>query len=90
MHGPPGHNTRPHARLPTSFLTMDAGITLQLNEALVLKLCGSLVCLAYFLICHLWVCLNQALEDVRSTGAGKIFMYCSLYFALYGTLNLNE
>ena len=36
----PGHNTRPYARLPPSFLSMDAWITSQLNVALIRKLLG--------------------------------------------------
>ena len=27
----------------------------QLNVALIYKLCGSLMCLAYFFVCHPWV-----------------------------------
>ena len=46
--GKPGHNTRPHARLPPNFLGMDARMTLQLNVTLIRKLRGSLMSLAYF------------------------------------------
>ena len=38
MPGHPGHSTRPHARLPPSFLDMDACTTSQLNVALIRKL----------------------------------------------------
>ena len=58
--------TQPHNRLPPSFLCMDAWMTSQLNVALNCKLHGSLMCLAYFLTCYLWVfvqpvdwCRNQ-------------------------------
>ena len=44
----PGHNTRPHARLPPRFLGMYAWMTSQLNVALIRKLRGALLCLAYF------------------------------------------
>ena len=47
MRGQPGHNTRLHVRLPPSFRGMDAWMTSKLNVALVCKLRGSLVCLAY-------------------------------------------
>ena len=46
MRGKPGQNTRPHARLPPSFLGMDAWMTSQLNVVLIHKLRGSLICLA--------------------------------------------
>ena len=49
------HNKRPHARLPPSFLGMDAWMTSQLNVALIHKLRASLMCLVYFLTYHLWV-----------------------------------
>ena len=48
MHGQPGHNKRPLARLPTSFLGMDAWRTLQINVTLICKLRGSFLCLADF------------------------------------------
>ena len=48
MCGQPGLNTRPHARLPSNFLAMDAWLTSQLKVALSRKLRGSLMCLAYF------------------------------------------
>ena len=47
MGGQPRHDTRPHARLQPIFLCMDAGMTSQLNVALIRKLHGSLMCLAY-------------------------------------------
>ena len=48
MCGQPGHNARPHAWSPTSFLGMDAWMTSKLNVALIRKLHGSLMRLAYF------------------------------------------
>ena len=44
-------------------------LTSQLNAALIRKLRGSLICMAYVLTCHPWCLYNQALADVRSTGA---------------------
>ena len=76
MRGQPEHNTRPHVRLPPSFLGMNAWMTSQLNVALIHKLRGSSICLAYFLTCYPWMLYNQALVDVRSTGAGIKCLYC--------------
>ena len=56
MRGQLGHWTRPHTRLPSSFLGMDAGMTSQLKVASICKLHGSLICLAYFLTSSLGVC----------------------------------
>ena len=39
-----GHNTRPHAQLQKSFVSMDIWITSKLNVVLTRKLRGSLVC----------------------------------------------
>ena len=77
MRGQPEQNTRPLSRLPSS---MDAWMNSQLNYiynvALILKLCKSLMCLSYF--CHVTngFLYNQALSDVRSTGAGIKCLYC--------------
>ena len=49
MREQPGHDTRPHARLPSSFLGIDAWMNSQLNAALIRKLRGSLMCVAYFI-----------------------------------------
>ena len=54
MHGQPGHNTLPHARLPPSY-PGTAWLTLQLNVTLIRMQRGSFVCLAYFLTYHVWV-----------------------------------
>ena len=51
-------------------------MTSQLNVTLIRKLRGSLVCLAYFLTCNSLVFFDQAMEDVRSTGAGIKCLYC--------------
>ena len=51
MRKQPRHNTRPHDRLPSSFLGMDRQ-TSHLNIALIRKIRGSLMCLAYFLTCY--------------------------------------
>ena len=47
MRGQLGHDKRPHVRSSSSFLGMDAWMTLQLNAALIRKLRRSLVCLTY-------------------------------------------
>ena len=52
MRGLPGHITQPHARLPPCFMGMGARMTSQLNVALMRKLRGPLMCLAYFLTCY--------------------------------------
>ena len=82
MFGQPGPKTRQHNRLPSSFLGMNACMTSHLNEALIDKLRGSFMCLAYFSICYPWVfdCLyNQPLVEFRLTGAGIKCLYCILY-----------
>ena len=71
-----GHDTRPHAWLPHSFLGMDAWMTSQLNVAMFRKLRWSLKCLAYLLKCYQRVFYNQALADHRSTGAGIKCLNC--------------
>ena len=47
MRGEPGQDTRPHTRLPSNFLGMDAWMTSQLKVALSRKLRGLSMCLAY-------------------------------------------
>ena len=42
-----GHDTRPHARLPPSFLGIVAWMNSHRNVALIRKLRGPLVCVAY-------------------------------------------
>ena len=46
--GQPVHNARLYAQLPGSFLSMDSWMTSQLKVALIRKLCGPLMYLAYF------------------------------------------
>ena len=80
MSGQHGHNTRPHARLPPTFLGMDAtmhmSLTTKLKVALIRQLSGSLMCLANFFdkVC-MDVC-TTALTDDRSTDAGIECLYC--------------
>ena len=67
-----------HDRMPDfshCFLGVNAWMTSQLNVALICELSGSFMCLAYFVIYE--CCHNQALADVRSTGAGIKCLYCS-------------
>ena len=82
MRGKPGHNTRPHAWLPPSFLGMDARITStwQLNVALIRKLRGSLIYFAYVFTCYQWVFYNQVLTDAQLTGAEIKCLYCNSFF----------
>ena len=60
--------------------TPDEWMTSQLNEALIRKLHGSLICLAHFLdmlskgVCTMY---NQVLADVRSTAEGIKCLYCT-------------
>ena len=83
MPGQPGHNTRPHARLPPSFLGMDALMTSQLTVALYNKLLGSLMCLAYLLTCYLLGFAQPGIRvDVRSTGAGIKYLHCNYSVAV--------
>ena len=59
MRGHPRHNTRPYIRLPPGFLAMNAWMTSQLIKALIRKLRGLLMCLAYFWTCFPWVFIQQ-------------------------------
>ena len=47
MRGEPGQDTRPHTRLPSNFLGMDAWMTSQLKVAMSRKLRGPSMCFAY-------------------------------------------
>ena len=73
----PVKNTRLHARLPPSFMDLDARKTSQLYMALIRKLRGSLMCVAYFRHVILVCLYNLALADIRLTGAGINCLYCS-------------
>ena len=80
MPGQPGRNTRLHSRMLHNFLGMDAWMTSQMKVALIRKVRGSLMCLAYFfLTCYPLEFQNQALADVRSTGSGIKCLYCKRY-----------
>ena len=60
MHGQPGHDTRPHVRLPPCFLGMNPWVTSQLNAVSNRKLPGSLVCLAYSInVLSIDVCITR-------------------------------
>ena len=72
-----GRNTRPHARLSSSFLGMDALRTSIPKVPLICKLCWSLVYLVYFLTCYSWIVYDQTLSDAQSTGAGIKCLYCT-------------
>ena len=50
----PEQNTRSHAKLPHSCLSMDASMTSKLYVELIHRLRGLLMCLAYFLTCYAW------------------------------------
>ena len=77
MRGLPGHNTRLHARLPPSFLGMDAWVTSELKVALIRKIRGALMCLAYSLHIIHGSFHNQEMADVRMTDAGIKCWYCN-------------
>ena len=91
MRGQPLYNAQPHTRLPPRFLYSDVWIRIisQLNVALIHKLCGSFVCLAYFRQVMTYfdsVFNNQALVDARSIGVGIKCLYCTfihLYIFTY-------
>ena len=80
MPGQPGHKIRPRARLPPSLLDIDAWMTPQIKVALIRKLRESLMCFAYiFEMLSMGVLLyNQAVTDVRSTGAGIKCLQCKI------------
>ena len=66
-----------NAKLPPSFLGMDAWMTSQLNVAFICKLTGSLMWLAYYFT-FIYVCFyNQAVADILSPGAGIECLYCA-------------
>ena len=75
MRRQPRYNIQPHTWLPPIFMGMNAKMTSQLNVAVIHKLRGSLMCLAYFLTCY--PCLyNQALADLWLTGGENKCLYC--------------
>ena len=58
-------------------------MTSQLILALIRKLRVSSMYLAYFLTCYTRCLYNQALPDVRSTGAGINYLFC-MWYSRYG------
>ena len=72
MLGQLGHNIRPHARFSPSFVGMNALMTSQLN---VIYLAWVIGVLGSFVTCNPWCLYNQALANVRSTGAGIKYLY---------------
>ena len=76
MCGQPGHtcSTRPHYRLPPSFLVMDAWMISQLKVAVI---CVIDVFGLFFDMLPMGVCAKKALADVRSIGSGIKCLYCS-------------
>ena len=73
MRGQTGH-AQPYARLPPSFLSMDAQMTSELNIASIRKQRGSLIYLLMILTCY--PCLF-VVADVRSTGTGFKRLHCT-------------
>ena len=87
MRGQPVHTTRPHARLPTSSLGMDAWMTSQLNVALFCKLGVSFTCSAYLLICYPWVYVQKG-YDTRPIYFWRNYLsvlYMCMSFAAMGS-----
>ena len=79
--GSPG---RIHDRTPECspiFLGMDVYMTSQLILALIRKLRVSSMYLDYFLTCYTRCLYNQALPDVRSTGAGIKYLFCTFWYS---------
>ena len=74
MRGQPGNNKRPHARLLPHILGMDARMASQLNIALIRKLRGSLLCLAYFLTCYPWVLVQLGTVDWCRNEVSVLYM----------------
>ena len=80
-----------HNRMQPSFQGIDAWITSELNEALVCKLRVSLISLAdIFDIPSMGVLYNQALADVRSTGAGIKCLHCKSKHKIARNGNQNQ
>ena len=71
-----GRNTRPHGRLPPSYLVMNGWMSSQLKAALFYRLHGSSMSVAFFYqyVTH-GNLYNQALADVRSNGVGIKCLY---------------
>ena len=85
----PGRNTRPHARLPPSYLGIDEWMISQLNVALTHKLVGHWCAWwRFWRVMHGWM-YNQALADVWSTGAEIECLYCIHARCLWPCLTTN-
>ena len=54
-----GHNTQPHVQLTPRFQGMDAWMISQMDVALIRKLSGSLMSLAYFDMLYMCVCTTR-------------------------------
>ena len=82
MRGQPIYDTRPHARLPPSFLCMDDLTTersFDLQATWVIDVFG--LCLWHVIHSSLY---NQSLTDVLWTGTGIKCLYCTfIFFHLY-------
>ena len=72
MCGQPEHNTRPHSRLQPSFLGMD-NLTTECSFDSQAMWVIDLLGLIFLLF---WCLYDQALADIRSTGAGIKCLYC--------------
>ena len=79
----PGQNRRPHARLPSIFLGMDAWITLTTEGSFESQATWVFDVLFLYVWHNIHGCFyNQARADVRSSGAGIKCPYCRLVMAL--------
>ena len=79
MRGEPGQGTRPHGRLRPTFLGEDAWMTYNWTYFLFASYVGHW-CRSYFFGNVIHGCLyNQAMTDIRSTGAGIKCLYCRNY-----------
>ena len=78
MHGQPWHNTRQHARLPHSFLGMDANMTSQPNVALCRKLRGPSPCFVYaYDVLSVGFCKTRHWQTPGRSGAGISRLHCT-------------
>ena len=94
MHEQPGHNKPPYAQLLPSFLGMGVWMTLLLKVALIHKLRGSSMCLAYsfdmlsmavYAIRH-WQTTGRLVQELKAcTLAGAVaqhYILCSILLQL--------
>ena len=82
-----------HDRMPDCQPVFWPWMTSQLNVVLIRKLRRSLMCLTSFWHVINVFLYNQALADVRATGAGSNCVYCRLYgswtcWKIHGMLNI--